>query len=316
MAYYLGIDLGGTNIAVGVIDENCQFISDYHTPTLPLRGFQAVVGDMADAALKALAKAGLHLSDLDYIGIGIPSSINPNNHHAVYANNLDWKDADVIGEFQKHIDIPVFLANDADAAALGEAIGGAAKDYDNMMMLTLGTGVGGSIVLNKKLFLGGDGYGCEPGHSTIVMEGRPCTCHRRGCLEAYASVTALIQDTKQAMDADPGSLMHEIAAEMGAINGRVAFAAAKRNDPAATTVIENYIHFLAIGISSFETLFRPQVIILGGGISNQGDCLLAPLKQVVSTMELAPGITPEIPIIQAQLGNNAGIIGAALLGRV
>lgn len=315
MGYYLGIDLGGTNIAVGVIDDAYRFAAEYNTPTLGDRGFETIIADMADAAVKALKKANLTLDDIPYVGIGVPSSINPVTNRVVYANNLQWKDDDVIGEFRKHLDIPVFLANDADAAALGEAMAGAAKDYTNVLMLTLGTGVGGSIIFNKQIFAGGDGYGCEPGHSTIVMDGRPCTCGRKGCLEAYASVTALIKDTKEAMEAHPESLMHKIAEKAGRVNGKTSFEAAKQGDRAALEVVENYIHYLSVGISSLETVFRPEVVILGGGVANQGDYLIEPVKQKVYDMSLSAENTPEIPILHAVLGNGAGIIGAALLGK-
>ena len=286
MGYYLGIDLGGTNIAVGVMDDTYRFLSEYHTPTLGERGFEAIIADMADAAVKALEKAGLTLKDIPYVGIGVPSSINPETNRVVYANNLQWKDDDVVGEFQKHMDIPVFLANDADAAALGEAIAGAAKDYTNVLMLTLGTGVGGSIILDKQIFPGGDGYGCEPGHTTIVMDGRPCTCGRKGCLEAFASVTALIKDTKEAMEAHPDSLMHQVAWAAGKVNGKTSFDAAKQGDQAALQVVENYIHYLAVGISSLETVFRPEAVILGGGVANQGDYLIEPVKRKVYELSL------------------------------
>lgn len=315
MGYYLGIDLGGTNIAVGVIDDSCRFVAEYHTPTLGERGFEAIIADMADAAMKALKKADLTLNDIPYVGIGVPSSINPETNRVVYANNLGWKDDDVVGEFKKHLDIPVFLANDADAAALGEAIAGAAKDYKNVLMVTLGTGVGGSIIFDKEIFAGGDGYGCEPGHTTIVMDGRPCTCGRKGCLEAYASVTALIKDTKEAMEAHPESLMHQMAAEAGKVNGKTCFDAAKKGDKTALLVVENYIHYLAVGISSLETVFRPEVVLLGGGVANQGDYLIEPVKKKAYEMSLSPENTPEIPILHAVLGNDAGIIGAAFLGR-
>lgn len=300
---------------MGVIDETYHFVSEYHTFTLGKRGFKAIIADMAAAAVKALEKADLTLKDIPYVGIGVPSSINPVTGRVVYANNLQWKDEDVVGEFRKHLDIPVYLANDADAAALGEAIAGAAKDYGNVMMLTLGTGVGGSVIFDKKIFAGGDGYGCEPGHSMIVMDGRLCTCGRKGCLEAYASVTALIRDTEAAMEETPDSLMHEVAANAGKVNGRTSFDAAKRGDKAAIEVVKNYIIYLAVGISSFETLLRPEAVLLGGGVANQGDYLIEPLKKKVHAMGLSPENTPEIPILHAVLGNDAGIIGAALLGR-
>ena len=210
MKYYLGIDLGGTNIATGVIDENYQFVARHSVPTKGTRPFETVVRDIAAAARAVVEQAGLTEKDIGYVGIGAPSTIEPGTQRIVFANNLGWKKADLAGEFKKHWDIPVHIANDADCAALAESIAGAAKDYDNVLMLTLGTGVGGSFVMNKKIYLGGNGYGCEPGHSILVYNGVQCTCGRRGCLEAYASVTALIRETIEMMAACPTSLMCEM----------------------------------------------------------------------------------------------------------
>lgn len=314
--YYLGIDLGGTNIAVAVMDETYQFISEYKTPTLARRSFEEIVADMADAAQKALEKAGLTAQQLEHIGIGVPSTIDPETRCVVYANNLNWVKRDLISEFKRHINVPVYMANDADCAAYGEALAGAAKDYRNVMMLTLGTGVGGGMIMDKKIFIGGNGHGCEPGHATIVMDGEPCTCGRKGCLEAYASVTALIRDTIRAMAADPTSLMHEMCEDdMRKVSGRTAFDAAKKGDAAALAVVHNYVHYLAVGISSFITLLRPEVIILGGGVCNEGEYLLEPLRREVAETVYAKGLMPETPIIKATLGNDAGIVGAAFLGK-
>ena len=315
MKYYLGIDLGGTNIAVGVINEAYEFVADYKTPTLGRRSFEEVVADMADAAKKALDKAGLSPEDIEHVGIGAPSTIDPDSRHMVYANNLNWIDVDIIGEFKKHMNAQVYLANDADCAAYGEALAGVAKDYTNVMMLTLGTGVGGGIVLDNKLFLGGSGHGCEPGHSTIAMDGELCTCGRRGCLETYASVTALIRDTIRAMAANPDSIMHEMCEDdMRKVSGRTAFDAAKKGDATALEVVHNYVHYLAVGISSFVTTFRPQAIILGGGVCNEGEYLLEPLRKEVTATAYAAELMPATPILKATLGNDAGIIGAAFLG--
>mgnify|MGYP000982295326 CR=1 FL=1 len=314
--YYLGIDLGGTNIAAAVIDETHHFIAEHKTPTLSRRPFEAVVADMAQAGRQALAKAGISPQELEHVGIGVPSNINPHNRHMVFANNLGWTNKDIIGEFKKHMDVPVYLANDADCAAYGEALAGAAENYNSVLMLTLGTGVGGGIILDKKIFLGGNGFGCEPGHTIIVTEGQLCTCGRKGCLEAYASVTALIRDTICAMAAAPASMMHQMCGgDMTRVNGRTAFDAAKQGDAAGSLVVQNYIHYLAVGISNYITLLRPEVIILGGGISNEGENLLAPLRKQAYGLLYAGDLIPETPIIKAALGNDAGIVGAAFLGK-
>lgn len=314
--YYLGIDLGGTNIAVAVMDENYQFIAKHSTPTLGRRSFEEVVKDMADASLLVLEKAGISKDAVEHVGVGVPSTIDPDTRNVVYANNLNWVNRDLITEFKKHINLPVYIANDADCAAYGEALAGAAKDYQDMMMITLGTGVGGGIVFNKKIYVGGNQHGCEPGHCTLVMDGEPCTCGRKGCLEAYASVTALIRDTIRAMAGNPCSIMCEMCGnDMTKVSGRTAFDAAKQGDETAIEVVNNYIHYLAVGISSFITLWRPQAIILGGGVCNEGENLLAPLRKEVHRTVYAADLMPETPIIKATLGNDAGIVGAAFLGK-
>lgn len=314
--YYLGIDLGGTNIAVGVMDTNYSFAAKYSTPTLGRRPFEEVVADMARAAKTALVQAGLTERDIEHVGIGVPSNIDPDTRNVLYANNLDWVNRDLIAEFKKHLNLPVYIANDADCAAYGEALAGAAKDYRDLIMVTLGTGVGGGIVLDKKIYIGGNGHGCEPGHSTLVMDGEPCTCGRKGCLEAYASVTALIRDTVRAMDADAASLLHEVCGgNREAVNGRTAFEAAKKGDKTAMGVVEHYVHYLAVGISSFITLMRPEVVLLGGGVCNEGEYLLEPLRREVNRTVYAAQIIPETPILRATLGNDAGIVGAAFLGK-
>lgn len=315
MGYYLGIDLGGTNIVAGVVDEHYNIVQKSFRPTILKRSFEEIVADMAATASDALSTANLTKADVSYVGIGVPSSIDPKTNRLVFANNLRWKDVDVIGEFQKSWDTPVRMANDADCAALGECYAGAGGDYDSIIMVTLGTGVGGGIILNKKLFLGGDGVGIEPGHSILIHDGFLCTCGRKGCLEAYASVLALIRQSIDMMMVYPHSLMwEECGHDLNKVEGRTPFDAAKNGDEAGKLVVDQYVKYLADGVASMVTLLRPQAIIIGGGISNAGEYLLEPLRKLVSTTIYAHDILGSPPIVKAQLGNDAGVIGAALLG--
>lgn len=314
MSYHLGIDLGGTNIAVGVLDESYQFLARHNVSTLGTRPFDVVVRDMAEAGQAALAKAGLSEQDVAYVGIGAPSTIDPRSHHVIFANNLGWKDADLAGEFQKSWNIPVRIGNDADCAALGESLAGSAKEFESVLLLTLGTGVGGSFIIDRKIYLGGSGHGCEPGHSTLVYNGAQCTCGRRGCLEAYASVTALIRQTVEAMAQYPHSLMRELCGyDLRKIDGRTAFEAAKRGDEAGLLVVENYVNYLCAGIAGLVATFRPNVVLLGGGISNEGDYLLEPVRRIVRETLYNADMIEAPAILRAALGNDAGIIGAAFL---
>lgn len=313
--YYLGVDLGGTNIVAGVLDENYNLINKSQLPTNHRRPFGAIVQDIVAAAKTALAEAGLTEADIGYVGLGVPSSINPHNKHVVFANNLSWKDVDVISEFQKSWDIPLEVGNDADCAALAESMAGAGAGYDNIIMITLGTGLGSSIVLNRRLFRGGDGFGIEPGHTVLVHGGELCTCGLHGCLEAYASVTALVRQGISAMLTSPQSLMwEECGQDLNKVNGRTIFDAACRGDETARKVVDQYIDYLASGLASFTTIMRPQAIIIGGGIGNAGEFLLEPLRKLVAVRYYAHDVLASPAIIQAKLGNDAGIIGAALLG--
>lgn len=315
MKYYLGIDLGGTNIATGIIKEDYTMVAKHSVPTAYPRSAEAIVRDMALAGKAVLEKAGLTESDIEYVGVGVPSTVNQFNHRVVFANNLNWKDYDMITEFRKNWDIPVYLGNDADAAALGEVLAGIGRDYQNALMITLGTGVGGGIIFNNRLFTGGDGLGCEPGHTIIVADGEQCTCGKKGCLEAYASVTALIRDTIRAMGNYPDSIMREMTGnDISKVNGRTAFDAAKKGDKAGQEVVKKYIHYLAVGISSMSTLLRPQAVILGGGVANEGEALFKPLREEFFSMVYGSDIIGGPKLVKATLGNDAGIIGAALLG--
>lgn len=313
-AYYLGIDLGGTNIVAAVVDDTHKLYPKYRTPTAAHRPFGQVVDDLVNAARQALQLAGLFPADVPYVGIGVPSSIDPRTKRVVYANNLGWKDADVVGEFQKRWDIPVRVANDADCATLGESLAGAAQAYESALMVTVGTGLGGGFVSGGRLFLGGDGFGMEPGHSRLMYDGIRCTCGQRGCFESYGSVTALIRQTIGAMLSCPESLMwQECGRDLNRVEGRTAFNAAKKGDETARQVVDTYIGYLGTGLGSLVTLFRPQAVIVGGGLSNEGEPLLEPLRRDIAQKMYAPDILAPPAVLQAALGNDAGVIGAALL---
>lgn len=315
MKYYLGIDLGGTEIAAGVVTEDYKFAARYAVPTGAARPFEEVAADMASAGRAAVEQAGISESEIGNVGIGVPSAVNQEDKTVVYANNLGWKNVDLISEFQKSWGIPVYMENDGDCALLAEHTAGAAKDCDNAVMLTLGTGVGGGLLINGRLFKGGDGFGTEPGLITIVAGGETCT-GGDGSLEAYASASALIRDTIRAMEKYPDSVMREMCGgDTARINGRTAFDAAKKGDEAGSMVVREYIRFLAAGICSISVFLRPQVVVLGGGISNEGEYLLKPLREEVYKLVYASDIIGVPRIVKAAFGNDAGIIGAALLGK-
>jgi len=314
--YYVGVDLGGTNIAVGIVTYEGKIIAKKSVKTMAERPFEEIIKDMADCTLSLLKENNVSLDEVKSIGIGSPGSLDTENGVLKYANNFaNGRNVPMKAILQKYIDKPVYIGNDANVAALGEVLAGAAKGYQNAVMITLGTGVGGGIVINGEIYEGQYSAGAEMGHIVVVHNGEQCSCGRKGCWEAYASATALIRQTKAAIDAHPESAMAKFAEEEGKVSGRTAFAAAKEGDAVALDVVKNYIEFVGEGLVDIVNVFRPEVILIGGGICNEGDYLLKPLKEFVNTNTYGGGLHPEQPIVVAALGNDAGIIGAALLKR-
>lgn len=314
MRYYVGIDLGGTNIVAGVTDETGHILKKYSMKTNANQPFEALVADIAGTAHKVVELAGMTMQDISSVGLGTPSLINPHTNLLVNANNLGWRNVPLPAELGKHFDVPLFIRNDADCAALGEVMAGAARDYDNALMITLGTGLGGGVIINKKIFNGCDHMGAELGHTKLVFQGVQCTCGQYGCVESYASATALIRQTREAIAEHPESLMRELCGgDLSRVDARVPFTAARQGDPVGMAVVDRYISYLAAGLSTFIVIFRPEVIIIGGGISNEGDFLLKPLNEKMFQCTYAAEEIGIPPAIGAQLGNDAGIIGAAML---
>lgn len=311
--YYLGVDLGGTNIAVGLVTEDGKIIASDSTPTLAEREYPEIVADMAKVCKKVVADAGVDMSEVASIGIGSPGSIDSENGVVLYANNLKFNQAPIAAELKKHIDLPVNIENDANAAAYGEYIANG-NGADDFVFITLGTGVGGGIIIDKKLYKGFNGIGGELGHITLVHNGKMCSCGNPGCWEAYASVTALISQTKEAIEKNPDSLMAKIAEENGEVSGRTAFNAAKAGDAAGQAVVDQYRDYIASGLVSIINIFQPERIVIGGGISREGEYLLAPIREYCDKYGYNK-ILKKADIQVATLYNDAGIIGAALAAR-
>ena len=307
--YYIGIDLGGTNIAVGLVDEDCKIVHSDSVPTLKERHWSEIIRDMAELALKVVADSGHSLDEVKAVGIGCPGSIDKENGVVVYSNNIVMDHVPMAEEIRKYIDLPVFLENDANAAALGEyAIYG--EGVSSFVFMTLGTGVGGGTILNGKVWSGFNGAGAEIGHQSLVFDGKPCTCGRRGCLEAYASVTALIQQTTEAIEQNPDSAMAQWAKDHGRVTGRTAFECAKAGDAAAIAVRDRYIQYVAEGICSIVNVLQPEILAIGGGISREGDTLLDPIKAYFATNDYNKHMK-KTDLRIARLFGDAGIVGAA-----
>lgn len=308
--YYVGIDLGGTNIAVGLVDENGRIVADISAPTMAERRYEEIVADMAELSKQVIIKAGVDEKEVAAVGIGCPGSIDNANGICAYANNLKMENAHIADEFRKHLDLPVNLENDANAAALGEyEING--NGAESFVFVTLGTGVGGGIILDGKIYRGFNGIGAELGHIVIESGGEQCTCGRKGCWEAYASVTALIRQTERAMKKNPNSLMHKIAEEEGKVSGMTAFVAAKKGDAAALDVVNTYFEYIGEGLTNIVNIFQPEKIVIGGSISKEGDYLLKPVREYVERYDYNRKMA-KVKIEIATLFGDAGIIGAAL----
>ena len=307
--YRIGIDLGGTKIAVGIVDEKNHIAASAVNPTRTELGVEQVVDDMAGAVMNALAFSGIDLSECIGIGLGCPGSCDIEAGVVRNAHNLGWDGVPVCTMLQERLGLSVFLRNDADCAALGEVVAGAAKGSGSALLLTLGTGIGGGLVIGGQIFSGSRGLGGEFGHMCIQMGGELCTCGQRGCWEAYASATALIRQAEAAAAAHPESAL----AQCGTPDGRKIFAAAAQGDETAKQVVQQYAEYLGIGLTNLINAFYPETVLLGGGISGAGDALLDPLRDYVSTHFFVgnPALLPEIRI--AALGSDAGVIGAAAL---
>lgn len=319
--YTIGIDLGGTNIAVGLCDKNLNIIEKASVPTGAERDGKEIVRDMAALAEKLIKKNGLSLDDIDCVGIATPGSANEDTGVVEYANNLPFRDFPIAMIFQSFLPVKrVLIANDANAAALGEALAGVAKDTKNSVMITLGTGVGGGVIIDGHIFAGGLNFsGTELGHTVICVGGNQCSCGRRGCWEAYSSATALINMTKAKMRElelkGIPSAMFELEKKHGKVSGRTAFDAMRLGDKHATDVVNTYIEYLAAGIANMINIFQPEVLSIGGGISNEKDYLLKPLAELVNLEQYTRDNAVKCKLAIAALGNDAGIIGAAGLGR-
>lgn len=303
---YIGIDLGGTNIAAGIVDEKGKILHRDKVKTLADRHYSEIIKDMAELAKKIIADYGASEDEIEWVGIGSPGGCNTGDGIIIGASNLGFKNVPIIEEFRKTFNKTAYLANDADCAAYGEAMGGGARGCLSSVTVTLGTGIGGGVIIDGKILNGVD-FGSELGHMIINFDGIECRCGSRGCWEMYASATALNRQTAEAMEQNPDSLMWEIAGSLEGVSGRTAFDAAKRGDEAAERVVANYLGYVAVGLVNICEIFQPEKILIGGGISNEGEYIIERLRGLVRKKR-------STVIEAASLGNDAGIIGAAFLG--
>lgn len=320
MALYVGIDVGGTNLAAGVVDESYQIIHRAKRKAKTDGSAEVLCDDLVDLARETVLGAGLTLDQVDYVGIGFPGSVDRKSGVVLFTPNAPFLNTPIRDWFHKSWDVPVYVGNDANCASLGEYYAGAAKGKNSAVVVTLGTGVGIGAVVEGQSFLGLNGDGMEGGHTVIVVDGHPCNCGRRGCWEQYASATALKRLTREEMERSPDSDMWKLCeGRLDKVGGRTAFQAARAGDAAGRRVVDLYLKYLAAGLTNLVNIFQPEILCLGGGVSNeQDDLFLEPLRALVAGERYSTHQkdAPQTELVKCQLGNDAGVIGAALLGTV
>lgn len=315
--YYLGIDLGGMSIKAGICNDEGKIIAKKTCETVRNEDGDRILDDMAKLCLDILKENGLSVSDIEYAGIASPGSADSEKGVIIYAATLPFLNYPIAEKLKEKTGIKkVYIDNDANAAAKGEAIYGAAKGYTDSLFITIGTGVGGGIIIDGKIYSGFNFSGAELGHTVIVKDGVQCPCGRKGCLECYASASGLIMLTKNQMLKDRDSLMwQECQGDIEKVNGKTSFDAMRKGDKSASAVVSEYISYLACGITNFINIFQPEVLSIGGGISKEGETLLKPLREIVEKEQYSRHCDKKTLIKTAELGNDAGIIGAASLGK-
>ena len=308
MEYYIGIDIGGTNLKAGVVDDQGSILGEASVPAGADRPQDIVFQDILGAVKTSIKNSGIGIEEISAAGMGSPGLINSESGIVIYNNNLGWRDFHIGEKMTEALKIPSRLENDADAAALGEVISGSAKGANSAVIITLGTGVGVGAVIGGKILPG------EFGHMVIAYNGRECTCGRKGCFEAYSSATGLINMTKEAINKNPNGILADIAKLEGSVSGRTVFDACDKGDLEALKLIDEYTDYLACGIANLINGLQPEVVSIGGGIAKQGEKLLAPLREKVKN-EVYKGI--KIPkIVTCTLGYKAGLIGAAMAAKI
>lgn len=310
----IGVDLGGTNIAVGIVDEDGRILRRLSIPTRQEKGYAEVISNIAQLIVRVVTSSGHTLKDVKSIGVGCPGTPDCDNGVLLFACNLGFYRIPVREELQRHIDLPVYIDNDANCAALAESVAGAAKDADHSVTITFGTGIGGGVIVNRKIYRGFNNAAAEIGHMVIAVDGEQCTCGRKGCWERYASASALKRQTIAAAAKNPHSLVNVIAGgDMNRIGAKTAFDAARKSDETALKVISDYVKYVAEGLVNVINIFQPRVLVIGGGICAQGEYFLASVREYVKGLVYCKE-AEQTEIRAAEMGNDAGIVGAAMLG--
>ena len=313
MSYTIGIDLGGTTMTAGLVNENYEIVGKITWATRLPRPAEDLEKAMADLCREVAKQNGVDFSEVRYVGIGTPGSVNFTTGFVGYNTNFNYYDWNLGTDLEALLGCKVYVENDANAAAFGEYIAGGAKGYKDAVVITLGTGIGSGIILDGKILRGFNFAAGEMGHTVIVKDGRKCNCGRHGCWERYASARALSEDTKAAMREHRDTLMWDLVKDIDHVNAKTSFDAMEKGDALAKQVVENWMEYVGCGIANVVNTFEPEVICIGGGVSNQGETLLGPVRAYVEkeTHDITTGRIPEIRA--CVLRNDAGVIGAAAL---
>ena len=316
MAYYVGIDLGGTNIKAGVVSDKGELLNKVSIKTNADRPMEDIITDMGKLAKQAIEESGIAESDVSAIGIGSPGTPDNKAGTLVYATNLPFVNAPMRKIIRSVIDLPVYIDNDANCAAMAESVSGAAADVADSVTITLGTGIGCGVIVNNRIFSGFNQAGSEFGHHVIMVNGQQCSCGRKGCFEAYGSASALARITEEAAAANPTSILGKLIEENGGhANARIAFDGMRAGDDVSANVVDTYIDYLSEGLANAINTFMPEVLLIGGGVCNEGDPLMIPLREkTLNKPFFGPGVR-KTEIRVAKMGNDAGIVGAAMMGK-
>lgn len=314
--YRIGVDLGGTNITSGVVNDKMKIIGRGKKKTNCPREYKAILEDVVKTVGIALLDAKVSMDEISSIGIGTPGSVNKSTGYIEYANNLGFSHVPAKTFLEERLKKKIYIDNDANCAALGEAKAGVGRGVSSFVAITLGTGVGSGIVLNGELWTGVNDCAGEMGHMVIVPDGERCTCGRRGCWECYSSATALVRQTKDAMRHNMDSVMWDMVKnKISNVSGRTAFEAMRVGDKTGAKVVDEYIYYLSLGITNVVNALQPEIICIGGGVGHEKENLLVPLRKYVERQRYDNRAQKQTRIVSAELGNDAGIIGAALLDR-
>lgn len=310
---YIGIDLGGTNVGIGIVDSDNKLIYKDSIPTKRENGFNDIIEDIIALISKTINVNNIPKSHIQGIGIGIPGIVDPKSQIIIDCVNLRWNNVDIKSAIEEKLSIPVFVGNDATVAGVAELVVGAMKGYHTGVLLTLGTGIGGGIIINGHVYDGFHGIGSEIGHMIVGENYYNCNCGRNGCLETFSSSTAIIKHARKLIEeGNDSAIMTEVKGNLNSIDGKVIFDQAKAGDKVACKVIGRMTNYLAIGIMNIISIIDPEVFVIGGGLSAAGEYLISMLREKVSQITYYKGMDVG-KILLSDIGNDGGIIGAASL---